>query len=810
LAAFLFIFALPGQSALAASQHEAFSQAIANFEKLGQDKVKSTQRQPWEKVEADFARIRNGKGSFAAEAFFYQARSREELADRSKSRADWQEAIRLYSRMAQEYPRNALADNAMYNQAMLLSGPLGDKAAAVKVLDQLLMQYPDSDMAAEANILRERLENNGAFVRRNIPVPASAVEDESAAERNAASQNTTAQSASTTYSAPAAAAPAAAAQKPKPAGQAATNTPKPPKPTAAAQTNQRKQYESAAETWRGLISGKNNRAGHRDVWENLEKNFLKAEQTAPGGSYADKSAYQAARCRAELADRSKSGADWREAVALYATVAEKYPASSLADDALYRRAEILADHTDQPAEAKETAMRILSRYPNGDMQSKANALLARLGNGSPSGAVAAQSSENKPSAAQTSGGSTQISGSSGNQKAAAQGSGGLLRHLSWQGDKNKFTLTIEFSGKAKYRRATLPARDSGSGSEQAGGSGRIQLDFLSSVLDKSVRKNLEFSGLPVSAITMAQADKNTARLVLDLGQARSYKVSALYNPYRIRVEVSAASMLAGGIALDKAGSARQTSGAASGSKPVSTGASGSKPAGSLVEQLGLSIKTVAIDAGHGGKDPGAVGNGITESRYTLDLAKALGQRLQQKGFKVIYTRSDNRYQALKDRTTFANERKADILISLHVNSSTNKKLSGVETYYLDAARSDAASVVAARENAVDVKATSDLQFILSDLTRNSKRDESRTLAGLVQQNTLSQLRRGGFSVKDNGVRSAPFFVLMGAKMPAFLFEVGYLSNSSDVARLKNKKYLSSLADGIAAGIVAYRNKINSM
>jgi len=247
-----------------------------------------------------------------------------------------------------------------------------------------------------------------------------------------------------------------------------------------------------------------------------------------------------------------------------------------------------------------------------------------------------------------------------------------------------------------------------------------------------------------------------------------------------------------------------------------TGAQGAPPSvnrapgGSIAEQLGLGINTVVIDAGHGGKDPGAHGGGIKESKYTLNLAKMVGQRLQKQGIKVLYTRDSDKYIALEDRTSLANNRKADIFISIHVNSSNNKTHNGLETYYLDVARSDAAAVVAARENAVGVNQTNDLQFILSDLTRNTKRDESLELARTVQRYTLQHLSMGGFKVNDNGVRSAPFYVLMGARMPAFLVEVGYLSNSNDLVLLKNSKYMERLADGISAGIMAYKKKLVSV
>jgi N-acetylmuramoyl-L-alanine amidase len=403
-------------------------------------------------------------------------------------------------------------------------------------------------------------------------------------------------------------------------------------------------------------------------------------------------------------------------------------------------------------------------------------------------------------------------GTVGVVNAKAPASGGLLSLLSWEAEDGLFTLTIGFAGQAKYKSSLLPPTG-----QTATGTGRLVLDLLNTRLDPGVKKQLRFKDLLISEVRVNELNAETTRLALDLNNVRSYKISPLYKPYRLKLELSADQNLKGGSAINlpsKAGAAADATsgaaGAAAGSASLSNTGGKTAGTGSIVEQLGLGIKTVVVDAGHGGTDPGAIGNGITENKYTLTIALLLGKRLKDKGFNVIYTRNSDKKLDLKERTTLANEQKADIFISIHLNSSVKKDALGLEAYYLDVARSDAASVVAARENAVDVNATSDLQFILSDLTRNSKRDESHALSDLVLDCAIARLKKNGFDVRHNGVRSAPFFVLMGARMPAFLIEVGYLSNSADAARLKNKKYLENLADGIAEGIVAYRNRINAI
>lgn len=247
------------------------------------------------------------------------------------------------------------------------------------------------------------------------------------------------------------------------------------------------------------------------------------------------------------------------------------------------------------------------------------------------------------------------------------------------------------------------------------------------------------------------------------------------------------------------------------SAPARQGTSRTAKTGSTkldrVKQLGLTVNTIMIDPGHGGKDPGTQGNGIRERDLTLSFAKILGKELQRAGYTVLYTRTNNTYLALNKRTELANAKKADLFLSIHVNSNKNSKISGLETYYLDEANSDSARKVAARENSVSMSKVSDVQFILTDLMLNSKLKESRALAKCVHSNILRELRAKKISFKDNKVRPAPFYVLMGARMPSVLIELGYVSNRNDAKKLKNTAFLTHQARGIVRGIAAYKQEV---
>ncbi len=232
-----------------------------------------------------------------------------------------------------------------------------------------------------------------------------------------------------------------------------------------------------------------------------------------------------------------------------------------------------------------------------------------------------------------------------------------------------------------------------------------------------------------------------------------------------------------------------------------------KQAATLVEQLGLTVNTIMIDPGHGGKDPGALGPGkVYEKDVNLRFALILGKMLEQEGFKVLYTREKDTFIALEDRTAQANLKNADLFISVHCNAIHLPSLSGLETYYLDLATSKDAVRVAARENAVSARSISDLQVILTDLMLNSKLKESKDLAKSVHSRVVSSVRQK-HKVRDHGVRSAPFYVLMGAKMPAILVELGYLTNPEEAKRLQSDDYLKLLAAGVVKGVAAYKKNI---
>ena len=226
---------------------------------------------------------------------------------------------------------------------------------------------------------------------------------------------------------------------------------------------------------------------------------------------------------------------------------------------------------------------------------------------------------------------------------------------------------------------------------------------------------------------------------------------------------------------------------------------------SLAQQLGLGIKKIVIDPGHGGKDPGASAFGLKEKNIVLDIAKKLAPILEKEtGAEVILTRTTDIYIPLEERTAIANTNDADLFISLHINAHPSEKVHGLETYYLNLSTNAEAMRVAAFENATSTHQMSDLQDILSDIMKNSKINESSRLAGFVHNslcNGMEGVQKDNF--KNLGVKQAPFYVLIGAQMPAILIEIAFITNQMDSDNLNTDSFLEVIADDIVAGVQSY-------
>ncbi|MCK5511453.1 MAG: N-acetylmuramoyl-L-alanine amidase [Thermodesulfovibrionia bacterium] len=336
---------------------------------------------------------------------------------------------------------------------------------------------------------------------------------------------------------------------------------------------------------------------------------------------------------------------------------------------------------------------------------------------------------------------------------------------SWSGEKYT-RVVIDLDGHVKYSQNRLFGPD------------RIYLDLYNCFLSKRASPSLVGGDSFLKKLRVSQFNKKTVRVVLDLQEFKTFKVFELNNPSRIVIDVFGKKGFKSVLAEEKRAK--------------------------LAE-----IKRVVIDPGHGGEDPGAIGpHGLKEKDVALAIAKKLGRILRKKyNMETILTRERDVYVPLEERTAIANSKKGDLFISIHVNSSRNRKLKGIETYFLNWTTDAESNRVAARENAISYKemrkVQSELQMILQDLERDNKKDESMKLAGNVQVSMVNTLKRDYKKIVNLGVKHALFYVLVGAEMQSILIETSFISNYEEERRLSNGQYRDSLAESIADGINNY-------
>ena len=297
-------------------------------------------------------------------------------------------------------------------------------------------------------------------------------------------------------------------------------------------------------------------------------------------------------------------------------------------------------------------------------------------------------------------------------------------------------------------------------------------------------------GNAVSRVRVAMNQPGIVRVVVDLRRMSKYTMFTLdkaNEPFRIVIDVPTATVA---------------------SRLRDERRPAEPEGGSITEQLGLGVHRVVIDPGHGGTDPGAIGRtGATEKELTLALSRALATRLRESGYEVILTRDEDRTVSLQERTEFANSVDADLFVSMHVNSARNRKLRGFETYYLNLANDPTAAEAAARENAAEQRGSmGDLQETLELIVSNEYQGASGELAASIQDSLVMHVSKNYQNVHDLGVKTAPFFVLVGAEMPGILIEASFVSNEQEETWLKSSDYRVQVAEAIEIGLQSYVDK----
>jgi N-acetylmuramoyl-L-alanine amidase len=537
----------------------------------------------------------------------------------------------------------------------------------------------------------------------------------------------------------------------------------------------------------------------RENWLKGTRNFRRIYLSSPKSELAPACLYLLGRVYSDMFNKFQNGIDLDESISYFKDTARLFPQHRLADDAYIALARIFLDKRHNPQEAADYLTEIVTHFPNGDMHSEAEDLLKVL------------SQEHDIPLPKV-----MVSSSRDNKLSY------VLPVKYWSSDSYT-RVVIMASGPVNYKEILLE--------ETANSPRRLYIDFQKSYIEPQYRSPVPIDDGLLKQIRTGQFSPDTVRVVLDIESIKSYKIYSLPDPFRVVIDVRGEKQPEDSIASQTPPQTQKQAKAAEKSPPekvqdivvlrdnkkVAVGkTSSSESSGktvtfpelkplSLAQQLGLGVKKIVLDPGHGGKDPGAMAFGLKEKDIVLDIAKRLAPVLEKElGCEVLLTRKDDTFISLEERTAIANTQNADLFVSLHINAHPSAKVRGLETYYLNLTTNADAMRVAARENATSTHQMSDLQDILSDIMKNSKINESSRLAQQVHNSILTQAEKQGFAdIKNLGVKQAPFYVLIGAQMPAILIELAFISNEQDIQNLNNPVFVKLLTQEIAQGIRAY-------
>lgn len=536
---------------------------------------------------------------------------------------------------------------------------------------------------------------------------------------------------------------------------------------------------------------------------------------------------------------------YQSAIDTYNFLLKQYPETRYRSEAIFSVAQIQKDDLGRPEVAEVTFKDFLKRFPKSEKAPKARQALKEISD-------SRERANSKP---------PEIKGQVVQQRESTHGTPHVTDIHTWNSESYT-RIVVNLEDTVKYDSAHIASPD------------RVYFDLhkanLAPVLGK---KTIDVENGLLKSVRVGQNRDGVVRLVLDVDGARDCSSYLLSNPYRLVIEVRSPSAVitakngTGGPAqpataapasapakeqaenadtntVEKANdtvsanSDKDSATAKLTAKLAATPAAKSTPLKSrstapssaalqpptepkptrdgqhsLTRALGLKIGRIVIDAGHGGHDTGTIGpHGLMEKDLCLDVALRLGRLIEQKlpGAEVIYTRKDDTFIPLEQRTAIANEAKADLFISIHANSSHDHDARGIETYYLNFATSEESLEVATRENALSQEGLHDLQDLVKKIARNEKIEESKEFASDVQDSLAHRMQLVSQNEKNRGVKKAPFVVLIGANMPSILSEISFISNPSDEKLLRKGDQRQRVADGLYRGIAAYLDNLNSL
>ncbi len=541
---------------------------------------------------------------------------------------------------------------------------------------------------------------------------------------------------------------------------------------SSAEDRGEKLYTETFQLYKSLASD-SKKVNNREIWETIARAFYSIYINYPESSKAPNSLFLSGKMYEEMGERFDNQADLNTAVEYCRLFVRRYPDSNLADDAQLRVARIIEKESKPDAYIEYE--KVVTDFPNGDMKTIAKNKVQDLSPFKPSKKSAASKSSSQ---------------AGGNLVNVSQ-----IRH--WSTDT--FTRVVIHVDKEMPFKSILLKEDPANGKPP-----RLFVDIYGTKIDKNLYVEPVTKGL-LEEIKFGRNTSDKVRVVLYIKSFDDYKVFALQDPFRIVMDIQGTGAKPGDYYAKKKDSEDYQFESRLPDDNVS----------SLSEALGLKIRTVVIDAGHGGHDPGAIGpSGLKEKDVTLKVAKALKEKLDKEGRKfgitnVYLTRSDDRFIPLEERTGIAKKHGADLFISIHCNAARNKQAYGTETYILSLTKDQGSLAVAARENATTGISRSEMANVLKQYLLSAKIEESERFAGYVQNSVVKNLSANYQPVRNKGVKKAPFVVLIGADIPSILVETAFITNPRDEKRLKDKDYIEELADGIFAGVKRFSSEVQT-
>jgi N-acetylmuramoyl-L-alanine amidase len=349
----------------------------------------------------------------------------------------------------------------------------------------------------------------------------------------------------------------------------------------------------------------------------------------------------------------------------------------------------------------------------------------------------------------------------------------VLQNITYVSASDYTRIVISLSEKVRHKLFMAPA-DPGNGLPA-----RLVVDFAPTRKGPRAPLSLSIQDGLLTQVRTGQFSLTTVRVVLDIESINDYKTFSLQEPYRLIIDV-------------RGRVKRKTPPPTVTEKPEPT-------------------FTIMLDPGHGGKDPGAIGEGrVSEKDVVLAISKRLGRKLTGRlPVNVLYTRTTDVFVPLEERIARANAAKADVFVSIHVNASTNTDLQGVETYYLNNTNDRATIRLAALENGVrpgrnnKTDGEAGLSYLLSDLIQGGKEEDSMTLARHLQDAIITRAKDRYPAVRNLGVKKGPFYVLVGAHMPCVLVETAFITHRVEGKYLSKAEYRETLAEGLFLGIARF-------